>query len=246
MFRSFLALLLAASTLPAADDLAAQMKSVLQAYSIARAERRRPHLLRTGLLSGRHPRPAAHARPAFRLLRPRPVRAAQEDGDLDAEGLRQRRLAPARPRHHAADPARHAIGEIGTHAGRRDPRRQRLHHRPARHRPDHRAPLAIAPAAGAARRPPRRFAQHPALHSDARGDAVAQRRPRLLPRRRHRVHPRLQLRREDRRRARSRPSRSSAATGSPASFSISATTPAGWSPRRSKLPRCFCRPARRS
>ena len=35
MFRSLLALLLAASTLPAADDLAAQMKSVLQAYSIA-------------------------------------------------------------------------------------------------------------------------------------------------------------------------------------------------------------------
>src|SRR5437764_1392744 len=34
MFRSLLALILAASTLPAADDLAAQMKGVIEAYSI--------------------------------------------------------------------------------------------------------------------------------------------------------------------------------------------------------------------
>src|SRR3954447_7116083 len=34
MFRSLLLLLLAASALPAADDLPAQMKSILQAYSI--------------------------------------------------------------------------------------------------------------------------------------------------------------------------------------------------------------------
>jgi len=34
MYRSLVLLLLAASTLPAADDIAAQMKSIVQAYSI--------------------------------------------------------------------------------------------------------------------------------------------------------------------------------------------------------------------
>ena len=92
--------------------------------------------------------------------------------------------------------------KAGTAARRRDPGGQRLRHRPARHRADHAAAVAIAAAAGAARRAaPRRFAAHPAIHPDAGGDAVAQRRPRVFHRRRDRLHPRLQLRREDRRRS---------------------------------------------
>ena len=130
------------------------------------------------------------------------------------EGLRQRRVHSSRPRHRAADAARHALRQGRALAGRRDPGDQRLRHRPARYRADARS---FWRNRGSGRHGWTSAAPIPAHRppgADAGRDAVAQRRARLLRQRRRRLHPRFQLRREDRaadqaghRKARRRPPR---------------------------------------
>ena len=146
------------------------------------------------------------------------------------------------PRHHSPDLAGHPIREIRDYARRRDPRRQRLHHRPTRYRADYpflsqsrqrQARLDVAP---------RRFAellQFTLAPEDMQSPSV----DRAFFLGAGIGYVRVSSFDEKTGAELKEASRSSEATGSRVWSSISATIPAGWSPPRSRPPPCFCLPA---
>ena len=97
----------------AAQDLDNHVKRLTDAYALVEQNAADPVSSEQAFYQGAIPGMLRRLDPHSVFFDPRPVRATQETGDVHAEGIRQRGVGAAGPRHRAADDAGDAVGEIG-------------------------------------------------------------------------------------------------------------------------------------